>query len=154
MRIKVAAGAVVIAFCLVLAGSAWADPVPLCNGQQCLPVGSWYTSPVSFSWQFSGTKSGGCGQQNYTTDTNQSNLEVYVGDPQALQDFNYCTVGLATIYYFIQVELSSPTATATPSRAPDSNGWYNHPVAGAVSATSFSGIASCTSTTYAGPNTT
>jgi hypothetical protein len=57
-------------------------------------------------------------------------------------------------YYFIQVEVSSPTATATPSRPPDSGGWYNHPVAGAVSANSFSGIASCTSTTYSGPSTT
>jgi len=153
MRIKVAAGAVVIAFCLVLAGSAWADPVPLCNGQQCLPVGSWYTSPVSVTWSF-GTNGGGCAPQNYSTDTNQLYL---LSEPMAdWPEWTYCndTSSDELKYYFIQVEVSSPTATATPSRAPDSNGWYNHPVAGAVSATSFSGIASCTSTTYAGPNTT
>ena len=54
----------------------------------------------------------------------------------------------------IQVETSSPTATVAPARAPDSNGWYNHPVSGAPTASSFSGIASCTSTTYTGPATT
>jgi hypothetical protein len=52
------------------------------------------------------------------------------------------------------VETSSPTATVAPNRAPDSNGWYNYAVAGAVSASSFSGIASCTPTTYAGAPTT
>jgi hypothetical protein len=56
-----------------------------------------------------------------------------------------------TQYYTIQVETSSPTATATPSRPPDSNGWYNHPVAGTVTGSSFSGIVSCTPSTYAGP---
>ena len=46
--------------------------------------------------------------------------------------------------YLLLVELSSPTATVAPNRAPDSNGWYNHPVSGAPTANSFSGIASCT----------
>ena len=50
-------------------------------------------------------------------------------------------------------DVQSPTATVAPARGPDSNGWYNHPVASALSASSFSGIASCSSTTYAGPNT-
>jgi hypothetical protein len=54
----------------------------------------------------------------------------------------------------MEIELTSPTATVTPARPPDSNGWYNHPVAGAISGSSFSGIASCASTTYSGPSTT
>jgi hypothetical protein len=54
----------------------------------------------------------------------------------------------------VRVELSSPTATVAPSRPPDSSGWYNRPVLGTPSASSFSGIASCTSTTYAGPDST
>ena len=57
-------------------------------------------------------------------------------------------------YYFIKVETSSPTATVAPSRPPDATSWYNHPLSATVSATAFSGIASCTSTTYGGPNTT
>ena len=149
-----AAGVVVVALWLIGAGAAWGDPIPLCNGAQCLPMGSWYTTPVSFRWQFSGTSSGnGCGSQNYTVDTNRSSLAADVGDLQALPDSTFCTVLPTTVYYFIQVEISSPTATVTLARPPDANGWYNHPVAGATTGTSFSGIASCTSTTYAGPNT-
>jgi len=148
-------GGMVVSFWLIGAGAAWGDPIPLCNGTQCLPIGSWYTTPVSFNWQFSGMSSGnGCGSQNYTTDTNQSNLEADIGDFQALPDSTFCTVLPTTVYYFIQVEISSPTASVAPARPPDSNDWYNHAVAGAVNGTSFSGIASCTSTTYAGPSTT
>ncbi|HUJ35894.1 MAG TPA: hypothetical protein VLW51_11835 [Solirubrobacteraceae bacterium] len=54
---------------------------------------------------------------------------------------------------------SPPCSTSRPPSQPpplppDSNGWYNHPFAGAITATSFSGIASCTSTTYSAPGTT
>ena len=70
-----------------------------------------------------------------------------------------CTVSwtdgfTGTQSYTVHVETSSPTATATPSRAPDANGWYNAPVSFTFAGSSFSQIASCTpSTTYAGPNT-
>ncbi len=64
---------------------------------------------------------------------------------------NELAVG-TTESYTLHVETSSPTATVAPSRAPDSGGWYNHPVSGTVNATAFSGIASCTLPTYAGPN--
>jgi hypothetical protein len=61
---------------------------------------------------------------------------------------------VGTQYYTIKVETSSPTATVAPARPPDSGGWYNHPVTGTPSASAFSGIVSCTSTTFAGPSTT
>ena len=109
----------------------------------------------SVIWDLNGgSNGGGCAPQNYVTDTNQSYLQ---SEPMAdWPGWTYCndTSSGDLEYYFIQVEVSSPTATVAPVRAPDSNGWYNHPVAGAVSASSFSGIASCTSTTYAGPATT
>jgi hypothetical protein len=44
--------------------------------------------------------------------------------------------------------------SVSPSRPADSNGWYNHPVTASVSGSSFSGIASCTPTTYSGPDST
>ncbi|MGA8717624.1 MAG: hypothetical protein WB557_06435, partial [Solirubrobacteraceae bacterium] len=71
-------------------------------------------------------------------------------------NWTYCNdISSAVLkYYFIHVETSSPTATVAPARAPDSNGWYNHPVSGTPTATSFSGPPSCTSTTYNGPATT
>ncbi len=57
--------------------------------------------------------------------------------------------------YTLHIETSSPTASATPSRPPDSNGWYNHALAFSFSGSSFSGIASCTPTaTYSGPDST
>ena len=55
--------------------------------------------------------------------------------------------------YTIHVEVSSPTATATPTRPPDFNGWYNHAVGVIFQGTAFSGIASCTPPpTYAAPD--
>ncbi|MBV9280686.1 MAG: hypothetical protein JOZ41_11430 [Chloroflexi bacterium] len=54
-----------------------------------------------------------------------------------------------------QIDQTPPTGvTATPDRSPDVNGWYNHPLTaaapGATDATS--GLASCTSPTYSGPD--
>jgi hypothetical protein len=42
---------------------------------------------------------------------------------------------------------------AVPARPPDFDGWYLRPLTIAFQGTAFSGIASCTTTTYAGPNT-
>jgi hypothetical protein len=47
---------------------------------------------------------------------------------------------------------TAPTATGA-ARAPDANGWYNHAVTVAFQGTdATSGVASCTQTTYAGPD--
>ena len=68
-----------------------------------------------------------------------------------------CTVsgpsGRTSVSLPINIELSSPTATASPTRPPDSGGWYNHSVTVAFHGSSFSGIRSCTTATYAGPAT-
>jgi hypothetical protein len=46
-----------------------------------------------------------------------------------------------------------PSVNASAGRAPDANGWYNHPVGVAFAGTdATSGIASCTSATYSGPD--
>jgi len=61
----------------------------------------------------------------------------------------------STLSFTLHVEVSTPTATATPDRPPDANGWYNHPVTMTLAGSAFSGIASCTAPqTYAGPATT
>ena len=60
-----------------------------------------------------------------------------------------------SISFPLHVEISSPSATASPDRPPDANGWYNHPVTITLAGTAFSGIAGCTpAQTYAGPATT
>ena len=148
MRIRWTVAVVVVAmFGVVLVPAASADDTvtPLCNGQAC--AGGWYTSPVFLSWSWTGgTATSGCGSQDYLSDTNQ------IGQPSS------CTVsfsdgsGTLTRTYVLKVEISPPTANATLARPPDSNGWYNHPVALSFSGGAFSGIASCSPTnTYGGP---
>lgn len=56
--------------------------------------------------------------------------------------------------FSIKYDATPPVATAVPDRAADANGWYNHGLTiGWSSSDPVSGIASCTSTTYAGPDT-
>ena len=54
----------------------------------------------------------------------------------------------------IKIDADPPTGVAaTASRAPDANGWYNHPLSVAWSGSdTTSGIASCSSGTYQGPD--
>jgi len=162
MRRLLIVGITVAVLFLAGASVAMADPSPLCNGQAC--TGGWYTTPVTFSWNpGTGTNEGGCGAQNYSGDTNQSDLAPYLSNPSELPDYAYCTVQIPvaggtetiTATYLMYVETSSPVIAALPSRPADSAGWYNHAVtAGYTVISSFSGIASCTPTTYSGPSTT
>jgi hypothetical protein len=150
MRRLVVVGALVVVAMAMGATVAWgADTItPMCTTaagtQQC--SAGWYGAPVYLSWTWSPLTSGtgSCQSAPYDGDTN-----VTVS----------CTVSwtdgfTGTQSYVMRVETSSPTATVAPNRAADSNGWYNHAVAGAVTYSSFSGMASCSSTTYAGGATT
>ena len=122
---------------------------PLCMVGQgpSQPCGSgWYTAPVFLSWTWSPLTSG------------SGSCEAGPYDSDIVKTVS-CTVTwtgafVGTQPYTLHVETSSPTATVAPNRPPDAGGWYNHPVAGAVSAAAFSGIAWCASTTYSGANTT
>jgi hypothetical protein len=148
MRVRIATAAVVVAFWLIGAGTAWADYTitPQCtigqgSAQPC--IGGWYTTPVFVTWTWTPLTTGSatCPATPYDTDTNTT-ISCTVTWPGF--------VGTGT--YTIEVETSSPTATATVSRPADSNGWYNHPLAITFQGSSFSGIASCTApTTYSGP---
>ncbi len=59
----------------------------------------------------------------------------------------------------VHVEVSSPTTEGVAERPPDSNGWFNHPVAITFKGHGYSGPASCRTSngtptiTYAGPDT-
>ena len=73
--------------------------------------------------------------------------------------FRYCEVedgnGLRTrVGVPLRVDMTPPVVSApTPSRPPDANGWYRSPLQVAFSGTdATSGLASCTSTTYCGPD--
>lgn len=141
--------AVVAVAVMVAPAVAWAYTItPMCAVGQAAPApctGGWYTVPVTLSWQWSPATSGSCTETSFASNTNQTvscSVTWPSPGPTIIQP------------YTVQIELSSPTATVSPSRPPDSGSWYNHPVTAAVNAAAFSGIASCTSTSYAGPDTT
>src|SRR5262249_24961811 len=53
----------------------------------------------------------------------------------------------------LQYDATPPAVTPTPERGADANGWYNHAVSVAFSGSDpTSGIASCTSGSYSGPD--
>ena len=53
----------------------------------------------------------------------------------------------------IKIDNTAPTVSASLSRKPDFNGWYNHPVSISWSGTdATSGLAGCSSVTYQGPD--
>lgn len=137
---------------LSAASAAWGNTItPMCTtdqgGQQPCHVG-WYTSPVLLSWTWSPLQGSSPGsscetQQLYSSDTNKT----------ATCDVSWASPPSLSYPYTIRVETSDPTVTSAPTRPPDANGWYNRPVTIAFSGSSFSGIASCTTASYAGPAT-
>ncbi|HKE79387.1 MAG TPA: hypothetical protein VKB54_08770, partial [Solirubrobacteraceae bacterium] len=53
----------------------------------------------------------------------------------------------------IKIDQTPPTATASTSRQPDANGWFNHPVNVSFNGSdATSGLAGCNSTIYGGPD--
>jgi hypothetical protein len=83
--------------------------------------------------------------QTYSRDTNYWALSDSQLPPDA-----YCSFDSGVVRYRIKVEVSQPTASASLTRHPDFNGWYNHPVAISFLLSSFSGTASCPALTYQG----
>lgn len=121
-------------------------------GQTAPCQGGWYTNPVEYYWQASNPPPmqwlDGCQGDTlsapYTSDT-----RTVIQCEVVWQDGSRDTVSVP-----LNVEISDPTATATASRAPDHDGWYNHPLTIAFAGTAFSGIVACTPAfAYAGPDT-
>src|ERR671922_183161 len=110
----------------------------------------WYNAPLSVSFAATDTTS--------TVDSCDA-AKTYAGP-----DSSTATVGgsckdkagnLGAASYALKYDATAPAATATPSRQPNGNGWYNAPVSVAFSATdATSGVQSCPqSQTYSGPDT-
>ena len=148
---------VLVTLGMALAVVLWSAPVAWGGGYSitamCMSAGhtsqcgsGWYTSNVFISWTWTPNDGGnpvsGCASHSYAHDISTT-VSCTVSGPS----------GTTTVPQRIHLELSSPTATASPTRAPDSHGWYNHPVTVAFHGSSFSGIRSCTTATYAGPAT-
>lgn len=107
----------------------------------------WYASDVTVSFVLPAGSSNpqGCGNVTISTDTAGQGITCTV----SVSGSQCCRLDVT-----IKRDATPPTATAvTAQRAPDSNGWYNHAVQVATTGTdATSGIASCTSPTYSGPD--
>jgi hypothetical protein len=130
------------------ASATRADAVPSVTFK-CTPApqdcSGWYRSNVSIDWTVLPDNAAtiGCADKTYTADTPGTNEFCSADDGTVV-----------TVQLKIRVDKTAPTvAGGQPIRAPDFNGWYNHPVAVAFSGDDqTSGIASCTAPTYAGPD--
>jgi hypothetical protein len=134
---------------LIVVPAANAAPLTVsCNGGVCAP--DWYKVDVTvaFAWDPVGvTSTSGCDTQTINSDTSSRHFHCvvnYGGTPptQAIADFD------------VKRDATPPTVTGgSPTRGPDSNGWYNHPVGINFNGSdATSGLAGCNSTTYAGPD--
>jgi hypothetical protein len=107
----------------------------------------WYRSNVTVSFILPAGSSNpqGCGDQTVNSDTTGATFTCTV----AVAGTQCCRLDVT-----IKRDATPPTASAiAAARGADVNGWYNHPVAIAVSGSdATSGIASCTNVTYAGPD--
>ncbi len=110
----------------------------------------WYTTNVTVNWSVVDPESiilstTGCNAVTFTTNTMGTTLTC-----SAESDGGITTIGKT-----FKVDKTAPAATATPSRAADSNGWYNHDLSvGFVGNDTTSGLESCSpAAPYTGPDT-
>jgi hypothetical protein len=111
--------------------------------------GGWYRAPVKVSFSGNDTTSGiaSCTSSTYSgPDSGSGSVSGTCRD-------NAGNVSAAASYG-LRYDTTAPTVTATPSRPPDANGWYSHPVDVTFAGTDGgSGISSCTApATYSGPD--
>ena len=143
------AAVVAVTGLVMLMGAASAKAVPIVRFS-CSPdpsnCNAWYRTDVTINWTVEppGAVVGGCVSKTYKGDTPGSN-EVCIADDGEAE---------VTVRLMIRVDKTAPTVTGGfPARGADVNGWYNQPVGISFSGTDMtSGIASCTSTTYGGPD--
>jgi hypothetical protein len=130
---------------VVLPGSASAldPPTASCNGGGC---GGWFRSNVTVSWSYNGagaTGATGCGSSTVSQDTSGATFTCTV-------NYGGSFVGNSVT---VRKDASPPGVSGGPSRGPDANGWYTSPVSFTFTGDDgASGVASCTSGTYSGPD--
>lgn len=119
--------------------SASTDRAPNGNG--------WFNSPVTVSFRGTDSTSGvaSCTQPTYSgPDSGGASVGGTCRDVAG-----NVGSGAQTLRY----DATPPTVSGAPERKADANGWYNHAIPVAFSGSdSTSGVESCSSTTYAGPD--
>jgi hypothetical protein len=105
----------------------------------------WFTSDVTVKWTYSGeTSTTGCDTQHLTADTAGTEITCKASGPG--EEVSRTVT--------VHLDQTPPAAVAaTPARPPDAGLFYTAPLPISWSATDpTSGIAACTSLTYAGPD--
>ncbi len=111
--------------------------------------GGWYTSPVTITFSGTGDISG---IASCTSTTYSGPDSATASVPGTCTDNAGNTSAPVSVDF--KYDATAPISVAgTAERVPDSNGWYNHAVGITFTGQdSVSGIASCTSTSYSGPD--
>ena len=134
---------------LALPGSTAAlppTPQPSCSPSPC---SAWHNTNVTVSWPAppAGVSvAGGCGQVTVSQDTS--------GTPVGCTWRENVTGETVSSGVVVRRDTTPPSVSSSPERGPDKGEWYNRPVS--VSFTggdALSGVASCTSGSYSGPDT-
>jgi hypothetical protein len=111
--------------------------------------GGWYVSDVWINWTLNDVMpplQQGCDPVHIVNDTSGQTASCSATDASGT------TTKTTTL---IRIDTRSPSAAVTADRAADSGGFYNHALTASWSGTdATSGIASCTSTPYSGPDGT
>jgi hypothetical protein len=112
---------------------------------------AWHTGPVKLAWDWDQTLAapiiaGTCSIQTFSQDTAGLPVSCAVKDL-----FDLSTTEQTAV---IRIDSTPPTVAGfEAARAPDHDGWWNHPVAFAFKGTDgTSGIAQCDVVPYAGPD--
>jgi hypothetical protein len=105
----------------------------------------WYVTNVTVDFVKTGTitSSTGCDIATLTTEGVNNSLKCTVTGPE----------GSATSQPIIKIDKTAPSVSGSTDRGPNANGWFNSAVNVSFSGSdATSGIASCTSASYAGPD--
>jgi hypothetical protein len=146
MRFAVIAAALA-AIALAVPAAARTDTgiVATYNGGGC--SSGWYRVDVHVSFTLPGGSSNpqGCGDQDVSSDTSGVTFTCTV----TVSGSQCCRLDVT-----IKRDATPPSVnTVSLARASDANGWYNHAVGYTASGSdAMSGISSCTSATYSGPD--
>lgn len=110
----------------------------------------WYVSNLTVSWTVVDPESvilstQGCDTRTVSVDTPSTRFTCTAESDGGIQ---------SATTKVLKVDKTVPTAVGgAPTRGPDANGWYNHPVGVTFSgADATSGLASCSSSGYGGPD--
>ena len=137
---------VVVLVSFVLVPAAAATPTVSFTMSGTAGSGGWFRSNVTIHWVVTE-------QGNVTSSTGCELAELVTTEGPSSHT---CTVtfsgGSTSATATPKIDKTAPgVSAATPARAPDANGWYNHPVAFAFTGTdATSGLAGCSAPSYGG----